>query len=64
MTRELTLTAIHPGITVEHVKASTGWELRVAEKLQAIAAPTAAELGTLRDLHARTARAHGTVASE
>ena len=64
VTRELTLTAIHPGITVEHVKASTGWELRVAEKLAAIAAPTAAELATLRDLHARTARAHGTVASE
>jgi glutaconate CoA-transferase subunit B len=64
VTRELTLTAIHPGITVEHVKASTGWALRVAGKLEATAAPTAAELATLRDLHARTARAHGTVASE
>jgi len=63
-TRELTLTAIHPGITVEHVKASTGWELRVAQRLEATAAPTAAELATLRDLQARTAKAHGTVASE
>jgi hypothetical protein len=38
--------------------------LRVAEKLGAIPAPTAAELSILRDLQARTARAHGTVASE
>ncbi len=64
VTRELTLTAIHPGITVEHVKASTGWALRVAQRLEATAAPTAAELATLRDLQARTAKAHGSVASE
>jgi len=64
VTRELTLTAIHPGITVEQVKASTGWALRVAQRLEATAAPTAAELATLRDLQARTAKAHGTVASE
>jgi glutaconate CoA-transferase subunit B len=63
-TRELTLVAIHPGITVEHVKASTGWDLKVAEKLAVTAAPNAAELATLRELQARTAKAHGTVASE
>ncbi len=64
VTRELTLVAIHPGITVEHVKASTGWQLQVAERLATTAAPTDAELATLRDLQARTAKAHGTVASE
>jgi glutaconate CoA-transferase subunit B len=63
-TRELTLTALHPGITVEQAKAATGWELRIAARLDRTAAPTAYELATLRDLQARTAKAHGTVASE
>jgi glutaconate CoA-transferase subunit B len=63
-TRELTLTAIHPGITVEHVKASTGWDLKIAPQLATSRAPTADELAVLRDLQARTAKAHGTVASE
>jgi len=64
VTRELTLTAIHPGITVEHVKASTGWDLKVAATLATSAPPTAKELEVLRDLQERTAKAHGTVASE
>ena len=64
VTRELTLTALHPGITVEQAKASTGWELKVADHLPVTQPPTALELETLRDLHARTARAHGTVSSE
>src|ERR1700757_3279682 len=29
VTRELTLTALHPGITVDQVKAATGWDLKV-----------------------------------
>lgn len=64
VTRELTLAALHPGVTVEQVKANTGWDLKVAEPLALTRAPTAAELGTLRELHARTAKAHGTVAAE
>ena len=64
VTRELTLTALHPGITVEQAKAATGWDLKVADKLAHTAAPTAQELATLRDLQARTAKAHGTLASE
>ena len=63
-TRELTLTAIHPGISVEQAKASTGWDLKVAPALATSAPPTAEELEVLRDLQARTAKAHGTVASE
>src|SRR5438132_14292123 len=59
-TRELTLTAIHPGISVEQARASTGWDLKVAASLAHTAPPTAAELATLRDLQARTAKAHGT----
>jgi len=63
-TRELTLTALHPGITVEQARAATGWDLKVAERLDRTAAPTSYELATLRDLQARTAKAHGTVSSE
>ncbi|HZZ95229.1 MAG TPA: CoA-transferase subunit beta [Usitatibacter sp.] len=63
-TRELTMVALHPGITWEQAKASTGWELQRAETLATTQAPTAGELATLRDLQARTAKAHGTVSSE
>src|SRR5690349_21975226 len=64
VTRELTLVAIHPGVTVDQAKAATGWDLKVAPQLAATAAPTESELATLRELHARTAKAHGTVSSE
>jgi glutaconate CoA-transferase subunit B len=57
---ELRLTAVHPGITVEQVKDATGWDLKVAGKVDVTPAPTDAELAALRDLYARTAAAHGT----
>ena len=63
-TRELVLTALHPGVTVEQAKAATGWDLKIANSLEHTAPPTAYELEVLRDLQARTAKAHGTVASE
>jgi glutaconate CoA-transferase subunit B len=59
-TGELTLTAIHPGITIEQVKDATTWDLKVAATVNTTAAPTNAELTALRDLYARTAAAHGT----
>jgi glutaconate CoA-transferase subunit B len=62
VTKELTLTALHPGCTVEQARAATGWDLRVAATVERTAAPTHAELAALRDLHARTAAAHGTAA--
>jgi glutaconate CoA-transferase subunit B len=58
-TRELVLTAVHPGVTTEQVKAATGWTLRIAPHVDITPAPTAAELAALRDLHARTTAAHG-----
>jgi glutaconate CoA-transferase subunit B len=57
-TKELTLTSLHPGVTVEQAIAATGWPLKVATKLDATAEPTGAELRVLRDLNERTARAH------
>jgi len=58
VTKELTLTSVHPGITADQVVAATGWPLKVASKVDTTAPPTAEELAVLRDLNARTARAH------
>jgi glutaconate CoA-transferase subunit B len=57
-TKELTLTSVHPGGDVEHVKKATGWALKVAATVNTTAPPTAVELSVLRDLQERTARAH------
>jgi glutaconate CoA-transferase subunit B len=59
-TNEMVVTTLHPGITREQVREKTGWEVRFAEQVAETAAPTVEELAVLRDLHARTARAHGT----
>jgi glutaconate CoA-transferase subunit B len=50
---ELTLTTLHPGVTVEQVRESTGWDLKVADNVQVSEAPTAEELAALRELVAR-----------
>lgn len=55
---ELTLTSLHPGVTVEQAVAATGWRLKVAPELTHTAPPSEAELGALRELQERTARAH------
>ena len=49
-TFELTLTALHPGVTVDRVREATGWQLRVAGELRTSEPPTSAELGALRAL--------------
>ena len=54
---ELTLTAVHPGVDVDEVRAATGWQLRVANDLQTSDPPTAEELSVLRDLEQRTKKA-------
>jgi len=61
ITRELILTAIHPGTTVDQVRNATGWQLKVAPNLEPTSLPTDPELRALRDLHSRTAAAHGNV---
>ncbi len=63
ITRELVLTSLHPGATVEQIKAATAWPLRVAANLEITPKPAEKELLALRDLHARTAAAHGVAAS-
>jgi glutaconate CoA-transferase subunit B len=49
---ELRLAQIHPGVSVEQAREATGWDLRVAEDLEETAAPSAEELGVLRELRA------------
>lgn len=63
-TFELRLCALHPGVTVEQVRAATGWNLKTAPLLQETPPPTERELTALRELHARTAAAHGAVSSD
>ena len=58
VTKELTLTSVHPGITPEKVVEATGWKLKVAAQVNTTPPPTSSELKVLRDLQARTARAH------
>jgi glutaconate CoA-transferase subunit B len=58
-TNEFTVTSVHPGVSCERVRENTGWEARFAEGVQETPPPTAHELEVLRDLNARTARAHG-----
>ncbi|KAF4409873.1 MULTISPECIES: CoA-transferase subunit beta [Streptomyces] len=49
-TAELVLTEVHPGVTTDRVRAATGWELRVADRVTATAPPTEAEITALRTL--------------
>jgi glutaconate CoA-transferase subunit B len=49
-TKELVLTQIHPGTTVDDVKQQTGWELKVSDDLEMTEPPTPEELEALREL--------------
>ncbi|HKH22299.1 MAG TPA: CoA-transferase, partial [Solirubrobacterales bacterium] len=51
-TRELTLTQIHPGTSVDQAREQTGWELRVSDELEETEPPTETELRELRRLRA------------
>jgi glutaconate CoA-transferase, subunit B len=61
-TKEMSVTSIHPGVTRERIAENTGWPVRYADEVQETPVPTEQELAVLRELHARTARAHGTAA--
>jgi glutaconate CoA-transferase subunit B len=47
-TAELRLVALQPGATIEAARAATGWDLRVADDVATLPAPTDLELATLR----------------
>ena len=46
---EMRLDSLHPGATLEAVRASMGWEVRVAAQLAETPAPTADELRLIRE---------------
>jgi glutaconate CoA-transferase, subunit B len=54
--RELTLTAVHPGVEPDAAREATGWDLRVADDLARTAPPTGVELTALRALTTRDER--------
>ncbi|MCB1489443.1 MAG: CoA-transferase subunit beta [Bauldia sp.] len=58
-TSEMTVVSLHPGISAEAVQAECGWPVAFADHIDETAPPTADELSVLRELHARTRRAHG-----
>lgn len=57
-TKEFTVVSIHPGATREAIQEATGWQVRYADEVIDTPEPSAEELEVLRDLKARTERAH------
>jgi len=58
VTRELTVTSLHPGVTREQVIAATGWQIQFAAGIAETLAPTEEELAVLRQLRLETENAH------
>lgn len=54
-TNELTLTRLHPGVTVEQAVKATGWPLKVADEIEDVPPPSAEELTALQKLRNREA---------
>jgi glutaconate CoA-transferase subunit B len=58
VTKEMVVVSLHPGVAREKIAEECGWPVRFANDVGETPAATAEELGVLRDLHARTKRAH------
>jgi glutaconate CoA-transferase, subunit B len=56
--KEMTVVSIHPGVTRAKIDESTGWSVKYAKEVIETPAPSGIELEVLRELHARTQRAH------
>jgi glutaconate CoA-transferase, subunit B len=48
-TGEMRLLAVHPGVSLDDVRAATGWDLRVADDLRTTPAPSDEELRLIRE---------------
>jgi glutaconate CoA-transferase, subunit B len=57
-TKAFEVVSLHPGVTRASVRERTGWDVRFAAAVAETPRPDCVELETLRDLQARTARAH------
>jgi glutaconate CoA-transferase, subunit B len=58
-THEFEVASLHPGVSRHEVQQHTGWAVRFQDRVDETAPPAPEELVALRDLMARTARAHG-----
>ena len=58
VSKEMTVAFIHPGVTRDALQAATGWPLKYAAGAGETPPPTADELRVLREIMARTRRAH------
>lgn len=58
-TKEMIVVSIQPGVTREKIAENTGWPVRYAANVGETPPPTAQELDVLRDIQARTKKAHG-----
>jgi glutaconate CoA-transferase subunit B len=47
--REMQLSVLYPGVAVNDVQAEVGWPLRLAEKIEEVAAPSLEELRLIRE---------------
>jgi len=63
-TNEMIVTSLHPGATRAQMIENTGWDVRFANHVEETSPPTVDELEILRELQARTGRAHGARAKE
>jgi glutaconate CoA-transferase, subunit B len=59
-TKEFEVVSLHRGVTADGVRQQTGWPVRLAAAIEETPPPDRTELEALRDLNARTARAHAT----
>lgn len=50
ITKELTLTSIHPNVALEQVRASTGWDIKISDFLRTTEPPSVEELEAIRSL--------------
>jgi glutaconate CoA-transferase, subunit B len=50
---ELTLVSVHPGCSIDQVRAATGWDLRVADEVRETEPPSDGELRALRALETK-----------
>jgi glutaconate CoA-transferase subunit B len=49
-TREMKVSALHPGVTADQVKDNTGFDIRIDDDVETTAPPSKAELEVLRHL--------------
>jgi glutaconate CoA-transferase, subunit B len=58
-TNEFEVASVHQGVTLDRVRAQTGWPVRVRQSVDVTLPPHLEELDALRSLRERTRRAHG-----